>query len=329
MKVLLTKPFFKEDVDYIKAHINPEIEIIEPRDYDLATLISYSKDVEVLLGPNTEIELLRNSPLVKLIQIPWTGIDKINLENLKGFDITICNSHSNSRAVAEHSVALALALLKKIPYHHNQLKNGNWNRPKINTSSKITPFSVSIRGLKVGLLGYGSIASQIHKMLIGFECDFFICSKSQKYFEPIDRVVNVFSINELNNFLSTINILFVCLPLTDDTKQLLNISNLVQLKEGYLINTSRGEIINEEDLYNLLAKNEIKGAAIDTWSNGVKEGNLPSKFSFEKLDNVVLSPHRAGMIESALPHLDDVITNINNLYFGNSLINKVSLSKKY
>lgn len=328
-RILLTKPFFEKDINYISSGLSSEAELIIPDNFELETLISLAKDVEVFLGPNLSPELLENAEKLELIQIPWTGVDKLELSNLKNYDFVLCNSHSNSLAVAEHSVALALALLKKIPYHHNELVKGNWNRPKADASNIVSPFSISVKGLKVGLLGYGSIAKKIHKLLLGFECDFYVCSKSKKEFAGDERVIGSFQLDNIDEFLKKIDLLFICLPLTSETNKLLDHSKLSLLKDGYLINTARGEVIDEKALFELLSDKVIKGAAVDTWNGMIKDGEKPSDFEFEKLKNVILSSHRAGMIEGTLPHLDDAVTNINNLCNGLPLINIVDINKKY
>lgn len=328
-KVLLTRPFFEKDINYIRSGLCEDAELIIPENFEPGTLISLASDANVFLGPNLSPELLAEAHDLELIQIPWTGVDKLNLSNLQGYNVALCNSHSNSLAVAEHSVALALALFKQIPYHHNELSRGNWNRPKAGGANEVSPFSASVKGLRVGLLGYGSIASKIHKLLLGFGCDFYVCSKHPKKFVAEDSVKSVFTLEGICDFLERIDALFICLPLTEETNQLLDYSKLRLLKNGYLINTARGEVINEADLFRLLSDKVIKGAAIDTWMGIIKDGEKPSPFEFEKLNNVILSPHRAGMIEDALPHLDDAIVNINNLCKGLSLINIVDISKKY
>lgn len=328
-KVLLTKRFFNNDINYIRTALSPEVQLVIPENYDLDTLISLSKDVEVFLGPNLSPALLAAAEKLELIQIPWTGVDKLELSNLVGYNFLLCNSHSNSFAVAEHSVALALALLKNIPYHHTELTKGNWNRPKIDASNVVSPFSISIKGLNVGLLGYGNIASKIHNLLLGFGCNFYVCSKNVKEFRPEQRVIKTFLMEDIDDFLKATTLLFVCLPLTSETIQLLDYSKLSLLRNSYLINTSRGEVIDEKSLFELLSDKIISGAAIDTWTGVFKDGEKPSCFAFEKMANVILSPHRAGMIEGELPHLDDAILNINNLCSGLPLINIVDINEKY
>jgi phosphoglycerate dehydrogenase-like enzyme len=103
--------------------------------------------------------------------------------------------------------------------------------------------------------------------------------------------------------------------------------------EGILINISRGEVLHESDLYHSLKSGSIAFAAIDTWFNYPSKDTpavFPSKkHEYHLLDNLVLSPHRAGFVEGSFPHLDDAIENLNRCYLNQELINKISLTDKY
>jgi len=100
-----------------------------------------------------------------------------------------------------------------------------------------------------------------------------------------------------------------------------------------LINVARGEIVSESALFHSLANNIIGGAAIDTWyqhPNPALKENYPSgKYEFHKLQNIVMSPHRAGYVDSGFPHLDDAIENLNRAVQGLPLLNIVSTSSAY
>lgn len=104
-------------------------------------------------------------------------------------------------------------------------------------------------------------------------------------------------------------------------------------KSSIFINVSRGEIVNETDLYYALKNNIIGSAGIDTWYNYPSFKNpdvYPSiKHDFHKLDNIILSPHRSGYIEDGFPHLDDAIDNLNKFTKNEQLINIVSLKNGY
>lgn len=328
-KVLLTKKFYSKDLEYIKSGLDAGIQLIDPQDYTEETLIKNNKEVKVLLGAFVSERLLNESKDLELIQIPWTGVDKLDYNTLSKFNVDVCNSHSNGNVVAEMSVALFLSAVKGIVYHDNQLRKGFWNRPTPNNSNSFSPFSREISKMTIGILGYGSIGKAIHRMLGGLCSNFSVLTHSGI---GSDESVNYYEYANEQEFYENIDCLFVCLPLTSKTIGYVDSQRLGWMKKGsFLVNTARGSVINEKDLYEALKKNHLDGAAIDTWWQGpsAKEEFHPSEFPFKDLDQIVMSPHRSGMIQGSLPHLDDVITNLNNLHRGLPLINKVDIKEKY
>lgn len=333
MKVLLTKPFFEKDISYIKSKIPKEIEIIVPKNFDENTIKDASKDADVLFGPLMSESILSNAKNLKYIQVPWTGVDKLDFKLLSKFNVTVCNSHSNSSIVAEHALALMFDSAKKIAYHDGLLRKGEWNRPKPDDSNEITPFSKEIKGSTIGIVGYGAIGQDIHQFLESFSCSFKIFNRTGKFVEE-KKNTSFIKIDEVYEHLNNINFIFIAVALTDKTVDLIDDKFFAALNsESILINISRGEVINEKSLYEALLNNEIAFAGIDTWYNYPTRDNpeiFPSsKYPFHKLTNIVMSPHRAGMIHGGLPHLDDAITNLNRLFEGKDLINVVSLTNKY
>lgn len=328
-KVLLTKKFYSKDLEYIKDGLDSGIEILDPQEYTEQELINHSADVNVLLGAYVSEDLLAQSKSLELIQIPWTGVDKLDYDTLSKFNIEVCNSHSNGNAVAEMSVALFLSVVKGIVYHDNQLRNGFWNRPTPDGSNTFSPFSREISKMKIGILGYGAIGKAIHRMLSGLCSNFSVLTNSGI---GDDSNITYYEHSNEQEFYEDIDCLFVCLPLTNKTIGYVDSKRLSWMKKGsFLVNTARGAVVNEKDLYHALVENHLDGAAIDTWWRGpsAKEEFHPSDFPFKDLNQVVMSPHRSGMIKGSLPHLDDVITNLNNLHRGLPLINKVDIKKKY
>jgi D-3-phosphoglycerate dehydrogenase len=334
MKVLLTKAFFSSDIEYIKQRLNPSIEIVTPSDFSEDGIAQVAEDVDVLFGGFVSDKILKAASTLKFIQVPWTGIENVNLDLIRKYQIKLCNSHSNSKIVAEHAIALMFDAAKKIAYHDRLMREGNWNRPGINQNT-INPFSKSIFGSTVGVIGYGAIGRNIYKMLSGFDCKFLIWDKYMNEKSNVESNITFYSTDETSfEKLSNVNYLFLAIPLTDETKSLVNKDFLSHLNENcIIINTSRGEVIDESDLYKCLLSKQISFAAIDTWYNYPnKEHPLvyPSlKNDFHKLDNIVLSPHRAGFINDSYPHLDDAIENLNRYYEGKELINIVSFDKKF
>ena len=130
------------------------------------------------------------------------------------------------------------------------------------------------------------------------------------------------------------DLVFVCVPLTDSTVDLVDQAVLDSMpNHSLLVNVSRGVIVSEGALYNSLEKKTIAGAAIDTWYQNPRAGakeNFPSNiYKFQNLENLVMSPHRAGYIDSGFPHLDDAIDNLNRAKRGLPLVNIVSTTNNY
>lgn len=333
IKVLVTRKFFDKDIQYIKSKLCNDCKLIIPNDYSLESLISYSQDIDIFLGSFISKELCLSAPKLKFIQIPWTGVDNLNFDLIRDIGITVCNSHSNSYAVAEHAIALMMDVAKMIAYHDQLLRKGLWNRPLPDMNNPVSPFSRRISGKNVGIIGYGHIGKKIQRLLSGYECKFFIID-SLYNISSQDDAMNYYSIDDTYKVLPLVDFLFISIPLTNSTKGLISKEYFGRMKpNSILINISRGEVINEDDLYFALKNKMIGGAGIDTWYNYPKNPEdvcFPSlKNAFHELDNIVLSPHRSGMIADELPHLDDAIENLNRATKGLPPLNIISITNQF
>ncbi len=334
LNVLLTRRFFQSDVEYIKNGVVAGVNIIVPRSFSGADLIDAAKDADIFFGPIISKELCQASKRLKFIQVPWTGVDNLNFELIREIGITVCNSHSNAYAVAEHAIALMLDAAKKISYHDHLMRAGNWNRPRPDKSNSVSPFSYRISNSDVGIIGFGHIGKLIKDFLQGFKCRFHITDINISKREEIDDI-SFYPSKEQLQLLSNSQFVFICVPLTEESRGFFSTAQFDSMKSSaILINTSRGEVVDEYALFNALSTRQIAGAAMDTWYNNPQNpldvNCKPSlNNSFEILDNLVLSPHRAAMIEGELPHLDDAIRNINRAAHGLEPINIVNPEKNF
>lgn len=333
IKILPTRKFFEKDIEYIKSKISSECEFLIPDNYSVDALKKYATEANVFLGGLISKELCAAASKLKFIQVPWTGVDNLNFKEIAEIGIPVCNSHSNASAVAEHAISMMLAAGKKISFHDAEMRKGNWNRPLPDGSNSISPFSKRIYGSNVAIVGYGHIGKLIHKMLVGFNCNFKIVDAAD-FSEKKDKRTTFYKPSSLNEVLPQSEFVFISVPLVESTKDMVNRDFFTEMKSSaILINISRGEVINENDLFNTLKTNTIAGAAIDTWYNYPKnalEPTLPSVVNrFEELENLVMSPHRSAMIEGELPHLDDAIDNLNRAAKGLKPINIISVKNKY
>ena len=167
-KILLTRSMLPADLQYIRAGLDLRIpgryELIVPPAFDEDTLCRLATNADVLLGPFVSEKLLAAAPGLRLIQVPWTGMDTFNFDATKNSLVPICNTHSNADAVAELAVALTLDLIKKISYHDRKMRRGNWNRDQQPLSLK----SGMIRGSTVCILGLGNIGGRIAALFKAF-----------------------------------------------------------------------------------------------------------------------------------------------------------------
>ena len=188
--------------------------------------------------------------------------------------------------------------------------------------------SLSLAHRTVGLLGYGHVNQNVHRLLMPFGCAVKILKRkpAKDQFGPED----------LNTFLKQVDTLVIALPLTEQTKNMISAEQLALLgKDGILINAGRGEIVVEKDLFDALKNKTISDAAIDVWYNYNPEPDeagrkFPYQYPFYELNNILLSPHRAASPFDDLGRWDDVIENINRLGRGEiGLLNVVNLEDEY
>lgn len=326
IKCLPTRRFWDQDMEYLRAHVTPEIEFVFPKDYTTPALIqTASQGIDILLGDVPAPEVLDALRGVQLMQIPWTGMDQVDFDVLQRFTFQVCNSHSNAISAAELGMALLLSCIKQIPSHHYALQQGNWRRP----GAEDCVMPDILYGKDVGLIGYGAIGRKLARILASFDVSIHALASEARQ----EGEVAILGADKLDHLCSRCDILIVSAPLTTETRGMIGKRQIEAMKiTAYLINISRSAIIEEDALYNALKNHEIAGAGIDVWYQYPQRGqsvSRPSRYPFETLDNVVMSPHRGGMVRGELPHMVDVVENLNRFAAGKPLINRVNLSKRY
>jgi len=248
-----------------------------------------NKDIEVVfIRTYTRVDkfFLNNFPNLKYILKAGVGLDNIDLEECQKRNIKVINAPgSNANSVAEFVIALMIMVLRNFPLQVNLLLSGKWR----NLREK----GFEIKDKVIGLIGCGAIGKLIAKKLKSFEV------KKILGYDPYldEKILKSYGIKK-TDFLSLLknsDIVSLHLPLTEETKNLIGKKELKMMKKNsYLINTSRGGIINESDLIWALKNNIIKGAALDVF-----EGEPKIKKEFLSLKNVILTPHIAALTEEA------------------------------
>lgn len=247
------------------------------------TAIELIKDADAVILRATTIfdkEVITHGTRLKIIARTGVGIDNLDLQAASENGIMVCNTPgTNDETVAEHVLAIILALSKQIVTMDTAVRQQDWQK-------RFSLKQMDIKGKKIGIIGYGRIgrATASKCKLLGMEVyayDPFIAEE--------DRDIHY--VHEVNTIFKQCDFVSLHCPALPATKNMINKNSLsLMKKDAYLINTSRGELVDENDLIDCLYHKKIAGAALDVFKNEP----LPLSHAFHKLSNLLLSPHVAG-----------------------------------
>lgn len=243
------------------------------------------KDAEILIAGTEKIteEVFKNAPNLKLISRVGIGLDGVDFELCKKYGIRVAYTpDAPTMAVAELCVAMILDLARKVTQTNNNLKEkAIWDRY----------MGTLLYGKTVGIFGMGRIGKSLIHLLSSFNVKFKVYDINPDL--AFGRLYNVEFVSK-DKVLKQSDIVSINVPLKNDTLNYITINELELMQShAILVNTARGGIINESDLYNALKENIISGAAVDVFEEEPYKGNL------KELDNCVLTCHMgASTIDS-------------------------------
>ena len=304
-KILIAYPM-EEKFRRIVEEILPKDIIIYYEDMDKKSL----EDVEIVLVRSWRIarDIIHKLPKLKYIQYLFAGVDRIKTEEIPKGVVLLSNSGANARGVAEHALSLLLTAAKKITWRDREMRIGNF--PQTSESLLLTN-KIAV------ILGTGNIGREIAKMLRCLSVKVIGVNKSGR--NPDNLFHEIYTIDKLKKVLAIADFCIIALPLTPETENLIDEEKLsVMKKNAILVNVGRGKIINERALYNHLRKNKSFIAALDVWWKYPKQGEkFQQNCDFASLDNVIMSPHCAGVYENyEIDLLKHALENIKLILLG-------------
>jgi phosphoglycerate dehydrogenase-like enzyme len=236
---------------------------------------------------------------LKLVQVLSAGYDRVNIEGARKVRVPICsNGGANSVAVAEHTIMLILAVYRKLVAFHQNVAQGRWHEG--------IPRSVDIfelEGKTVGLVGLGHIGQQVARRLKPFDTNLMYYDAFRR--SPEEEARLGIQYVPFNSLLETADVVSLHVPLNDSTRHLIDADALGRMKpKAILINTCRGEVVDERALIDVLQRGGILGAGLDTQEQEPADPKNP----LLTLPNVTLTPHSAG------PTLDSFRKRFQNGY---------------
>jgi phosphoglycerate dehydrogenase-like enzyme len=254
-------------------------------------LNSALQQAEMMLGDYTfshhiTDEFLARTPNLRFIQQPSVGYQHIDLNACRQRGVLVANTPGvNDVAVAEHTMMLALALLKKAVYAHRLTSEGQWMQRELMWERGV----FELQGKTYGIIGMGRVGREVARRLSVFGVQTF-------YYDPVrlspdDESDLKLQYKPLDDLLRVADVVSLHVPLTEQTRELIGERELSLMKfSAVLINVARGECVDEAALARRLREKKLAGAGIDVFS----QEPITSDHPLLHLENVILTPHIAG-----------------------------------
>ena len=242
----------------------------------------------IIVRSRTKItkEMIDRATKCKIVARVGVGLDNIDVDAAKAKNIRVINAAEGAmNAVAELVLGLMLSLAREIPRADREIRNGNWLKKDL--------MGTELSGKYLGIVGLGNIGKRLARLARGLNMN-IIGFDVMPIPDDFAREVGLIKA-DVDTLISSADFISFHVPLTEGTRHLVNSQRLSKMKKNvYLINTSRGEIIDEDALYDALKEKRITGAALDVFEKEPATGN-----KLTTLPNVVCTPHVGAQTKEA------------------------------
>lgn len=301
------------DLDWAKIETLGDLRVFDRSSKE--DIISRCSGADIVLTNKVVFnrETLKALPDLKLIAVLATGYNIIDIQAAKEQGITVCNVPDyGSASVAQHTFALILELANRVGMHSDSVHKGEWVKSK-DFSYSLTPL-IELQGKTLGIVGFGTIGRKTAVIARAFGMNVL-------YHTPSVKDTDLADYRQLKELFSESDIVTLHLPLKDSNKKFVNRQLLSAMKDSaFLINTSRGPLIDEADLAEALNKGIIAGAAVDVLS----EEPPPSSNPLLSARNCIITPHNAWMSAEARTRIIEITAENIRSFLKGSPVNVVS-----
>jgi phosphoglycerate dehydrogenase-like enzyme len=324
LSVHILHAYAQETLAHLRAQLAPQVRLSVGQD------LPHPADYEILVGGRPPRAHLVASPNLHTLIIPWAGLPTETRELLSDFPhVAVHNLHHNAVPVAEMACSLLLAAAKWVVPMDRSLRAHDWS-PRYRPNPALV-----LEGKTALILGYGAIGQHVAQLCRGLGMKVMAIRRQVPAPAPAGPVA-VYGPASLHHLLPQTNALVICLPLTPATAGLMGADELALLPhDAVLVNIGRGPIVDEAALYEALRDGRLYAAGLDVWYNyppdqAARSHTPPSAFPFHELDNVVMSPHRAGgSTESDARRMTHLARLLNAAARGEPVPNRVDLQAGY
>jgi len=267
----------------------PALEVVHRKSYE--GVEEYLRDAEILFTFSLRPEQFKFAQKLRWIHAPTAAVHQLLFAELVGSDVVLTSAREvHGPVVAEHVIALIFALAKKIPQAARLQQKRIWGQDAIWNDG---PRPREIAGATLGLIGLGSIGRTVARLAAALGmCVIAVRENPEK--EKPESLTVVYALVQLNDLLSQADYVVVAAPLTEATRGLINADRLAAMRpDAYLINVGRGPQVDETALADALRSRRIAGAALDVF----EQEPLPADSPLWELENLLITPHTAGLTE--------------------------------
>lgn len=267
-KIVVADPMEKEVIESLRS-IGEVVAFPE----DLSSAVSDAEVLVVRSRTKVTQELLSGAKQLKIVARAGVGLDNIDLNKCKELGIKVINTpEAPSNAVAELAIASILVLSRNLHKSNVEMRKGVWNKKKL--------LGCEIEGKTLGIIGYGRIGALLGKKAaaLGMKVITFT-------YDPHPNGIAEF-LDNIDELYKKSDYISLHVPVTDETRGMINKETIAKMKDGvYIINTARGEVINEDALYEAVKSGKVAGAALDVYPKEPYTGKLL------ELENISFTPH--------------------------------------
>jgi len=223
-------------------------------------------------------DLIKRGKRLKMIARAGSGLDNIDLKAAEASGIRVVNApEAPADSVAELTIGLVIALARKITFADMSMKRGKWLKKELK--------GFLLKGKKLGLIGLGNIGLRVARIAKAIGMKILVTKRTPPSPQLLEEMEADFL--SLDDLLRQSDIISIHVPLTEETKRMIDVEEINKMKDGvFLINTSRGEVVNEKALLDALNTGKIGGVALDVY-----ETEPPKNLELIRHPNVICTPH--------------------------------------
>lgn len=284
--VLLSHRLYEDGMEILEKNA----ETIVADNSDLHAVLSDLQKADGLILRVGKIgrDIIEACPNLKVISRPGVGVDNVDMEAATEYGIPVIIAPGmNKRSVAEHAVALTYTLTKNVFESHKETAKGNFN-----IRNKYA--AIELENHNVGIIGLGNIGAETAKIFLGngmrvFAYDPYVSTEKME-------ALGCIRVEQLHELLSICDVISLHVPATPETKNLLDEAAFSAMKDGiFVVNCARGDVVDEQALYNALKSGKVAGAASDVLQSEPMDPESP----LFTLQNFIATPHMAALTKES------------------------------